>query len=64
MDYMLRCVKLYLKATVTDSDGNIIFEKDNIETSSYRVNISNSNKYKIRVEAKDHQGSYSFKTEL
>lgn len=39
-----------------DADGNIIFSKNNIETSSFEVEVSG--KVVIRVEADHHKGSF------
>lgn len=41
---------------ITDTHGNILFEKDNIETSSFDVEVSG--KVKIRIEADHHKGSF------
>ena len=40
-----------------DADGNVIFDEDNIATSSFDVNISG--KVVIRIEADKHKGSFS-----
>ena len=40
-----------------DADGNVIFDEDNMATSSFDVNISG--KVVIRIEADKHKGSFS-----
>lgn len=40
-----------------EADGNVIFDEDDIATSSFDVNISG--KVVIRIEADKHKGSFS-----
>lgn len=40
-----------------DADGNVIFDEDNIATSTFDVSISG--KVVIRIEADKHKGSFS-----
>lgn len=42
---------------IKDADGNMIFDEDNIATSSFDINISG--KVVIRIEADKHKGSFS-----
>ncbi len=43
--------------SMTDSDGNVVFEKDNIETSSFDVEVPN--KVRVTIDADNHKGSFS-----
>lgn len=40
-----------------DADGNVIFDEDNIETSTFDVNVSG--KVVVRIEADKHKGSFN-----
>ena len=40
-----------------DADGNVIFSKNNIGTSSFEVNVSG--KVVIKIEADQHKGSFN-----
>lgn len=40
-----------------DADGNVIFDEDNIETSTFDVNLSG--KVVVRIEADKHKGSFN-----
>lgn len=40
-----------------DADGNVIFDEDNIETSTSDVNVSG--KVVVRIEADKHKGSFN-----
>ena len=42
---------------IKDADGNMIFDEDNIATSSFDINISG--KVVIRIEDDKHKGSFS-----
>ena len=42
---------------IIDKDGNVIFDKDNIETTRYDVNVSG--KVVVYIEADRHSGSFS-----
>lgn len=42
---------------VTDTDGNVIFEQENIETSSFDIELPGT--VKVRVIGDDHKGSFS-----
>ena len=65
-----------IKAAFTTEEGKIsasIYEKENpenrpyegndIPTCEFTVNITESGKYVIRLEADDHEGGYSFRWE-
>ena len=41
---------------IEDEDGNVIFDKTNIQTGTYEVELSG--KYMVRVEMEDHKGSF------
>lgn len=40
-----------------DADGNVIFDEDNIETSTFDVNLSG--KVVVRIAADKHKGSFN-----
>lgn len=40
---------------------NAVYEGNNIPTSDFTVNITESGEYTIRLDAENHKGSYSFK---
>lgn len=42
--------------TIKDKDGNVIFEEENIQTGTYRAEVTG--KYTVRVETEDHKGSF------
>lgn len=44
---------------IKDADGNVIFDKDNIATSTFDVNASG--KVVVRIEADKHKGSFKIK---
>ncbi len=41
---------------VTDKDSSRIFEKENIGTDDFEINVSG--RVEVRIEADDHQGSF------
>lgn len=41
---------------ITDKDGSVIFDEDNIETATYDMNVSG--KVVVRIEADKHKGSF------
>ena len=43
--------------TVTDDSGNVIFEQERIETSSFKIEISG--KVTVKITGEDHKGSFS-----
>ena len=43
--------------TVTDENGNVIFDQQGIETSSFEIKISG--KVTVKITGEDHKGSYS-----
>ncbi len=50
---------------IKNENGNLEYEGHDIPTSNFTVTLKEAGKYKIRVEAKNHKGSYSinWKTE-
>ena len=46
-----------ISITMIDSNGNIVFEKSDIDTSSFDVDVSG--KVKVKIEADNHKGSFS-----
>lgn len=44
--------------TITHEDGTVAYEGDNLETSTFEVNLDKEGKYTIRIDADDHSGSY------
>lgn len=50
---------------IKDDNSNVEYEGHDIPTSDFTVTLKEAGKYKIRVEAKNHKGSYSinWKTE-
>lgn len=42
---------------IKDADGNIIFDKENLETSSFDLDVSG--KVVVRIDADHHKGSFS-----
>jgi len=49
-----------ISAKMTDKDGNVIFEKTDIETESFSFEIPAKGRYTVDITAEDHEGSYSF----
>jgi len=45
--------------TVTDEKGNIIYDRQGIETSSFEIEISG--KVTVRITGEDHEGSFSLR---
>lgn len=45
---------------ITDKDGNIVFDEDNMETATYDVNVSE--KVVVRIEADKHKGSFNIES--
>lgn len=43
---------------ITQEDGTVVYQGDNIDTSSFVVTLDKEGKYTIRIDAKDHSGSY------
>lgn len=43
--------------TITDEDGNLIFNQQGIETSSFQVEIPG--RVTVKITGEDHRGSYS-----
>ena len=43
--------------TVTDENGNIIYDQQRIETSSFEIEISG--KVTVKITGEDHKGSFS-----
>ncbi|MFB2021968.1 hypothetical protein ACEVJL_10815 [Pseudoflavonifractor sp. P01025] len=50
-----------ISITMTDSEGNTVFEEDDIETSEFNVDVSGS--VKVRITADKHRGSFSVASE-
>lgn len=50
-------IDLYIES----DKGETIYEGHSLETQNFTVNISDSGKYKVRLEAKNHKGSYTIK---
>lgn len=50
-------IDLYIR----DDKDNIAYEGNKLQTGKFTVTIKDSGKYKIRIEAKDHKGSYLVK---
>lgn len=49
-----------ISITITDKDGNVIFDEDNIKTNTYDVNVSG--KVVVCIEADNHKGSFNIET--
>jgi hypothetical protein len=49
-----------LDAYIINEDDEYIYEGHDIPTSSFTVDLAEAGKYRIRVEAAKHKGSYSF----
>ena len=49
---------------ITDENGEHSYEGHNIPTSEFTVTLSKAGQYKIRVEAKDHKGSYKINWDI
>ena len=49
---------------IKDESGNIAFEGHDIPTSDFTVYLKEAGKYKIKVEAKNHKGSYLIKWDV
>lgn len=47
-----------LDLTITDEDGNAVYEEEDLETSTFDVTLDKEGKYTIRVDADNHSGSY------
>ena len=47
-----------LDLTITDEDGNAVYEGDNLETSTFDVTLDKEGEYTIRIDADNHSGSY------
>lgn len=47
-----------LDIEIEDENGNTCFSKDNIETSTFEFIPESDGKYKIKFNAKNHQGSF------
>lgn len=45
---------------MTDKDGNVIFDENNIESSAFDVSVSE--KVVVRIEADKHKGCFSIET--
>ena len=45
--------------TVTDENGNVIYDQQGIETSSFEIEISG--KVTVKITGEDHKGSYSLR---
>ena len=43
--------------TVTDENGNVIYDQQRIETSSFEIEISG--KVIVKITGEDHKGSFS-----
>ena len=43
--------------TVTDENGNVIYDQQGIETSSFEIEISG--KVIVKITGEDHKGSFS-----
>lgn len=49
-----------LDAYIINEDDEYIYEGHDIPTSSFTVDLTEAGKYRIKVEAAKHKGSYSF----
>lgn len=49
-----------ISISVKDMDGNLIFKKDNIPTSSFSISIPGN--VKVRIDAQGHKGSFLIST--
>lgn len=47
-----------ISINIKDADGGILFSQDNIETSTFEVEVSS--KVTIEIDATKHRGSYGF----
>lgn len=47
-----------LNLTVTDNKDKVIFQKENLETCNFKIELPEKGKYHIIVEADAHKGSY------
>lgn len=48
-----------LNILITDKDGVAYYQGNNTPTSTFSVNLDKEGEYTIKVEAKDHKGSYN-----
>lgn len=48
-----------LNILITDKDGVAYYQCNNTPTSTFSVNLDKEGEYTIKVEAKDHKGSYN-----
>lgn len=46
-----------ISMTVTDEGGNVIYDRQTMETSSFEIEISS--KVTVRITGEDHKGSFS-----
>lgn len=46
-----------ISVEITDKEGNVILDEDNIETATYDVGVSG--KVVVRIQADKHKGSFS-----
>lgn len=49
-----------ISVTVQDKSGNTVFEKDNIETSTFEVEVPDE--VRVCIKADGHRGSFKIKT--
>jgi hypothetical protein len=47
-----------LNLSITDAEGNSFYTGKDLPSSSFSVSLGKPGKYTIKVEAKDHKGSY------
>lgn len=48
-----------LDLVIRDRENKIVFEKNNITTSSFEVPIEECDKYKIKFNGRNHKGSFN-----
>lgn len=53
-------ISAYISNDKGDDTENYIYEGNDIQTSSFTVNLTEAGTYIIRVDGADHSGSYSF----
>ena len=48
-----------LSLSITDADGVECYREDDLQTSSFEVQLKDSDKFTIRLDAKNHSGSFN-----
>ena len=56
IDVIVESEEGILGITITDEDGNVFFDEKNIQTGSYKVDVTG--KYVVRAEMEEHKGGF------